>query len=79
MAKGRMEHLNVDRLVGETRGTGMQTIRRSDAIYPGSLGTYHGGGAPERIFAFGDLNILRGKMLALFCSVRCQGTRPQDL
>ena len=34
---------------------------------------YPGCDAPVTVFAFGDLNILQQKMLALFCSVKCPG------
>lgn len=51
----------------------MQAIRRSDAIYPGHLRVYLRDDAPERIRALGDLNILRERLLALFCSVKCPG------
>jgi predicted Rossmann fold nucleotide-binding protein DprA/Smf involved in DNA uptake len=37
------------------------------------LRKYLGDQAPECIFALGDLDILRQKTLALFCSVKCPG------
>jgi len=37
------------------------------------LRKYFGDQAPECIFALGDLDILRQKALALFCSVKCPG------
>lgn len=33
-----------------------------------------GGNAPQRIFALGNLQILRNPLLALFCSSRCPGS-----
>jgi predicted Rossmann fold nucleotide-binding protein DprA/Smf involved in DNA uptake len=51
----------------------IKTIDRSDARYPSVLMNHLGDQAPECIFALGDLNILRQKTLALFCSVKCPG------
>jgi predicted Rossmann fold nucleotide-binding protein DprA/Smf involved in DNA uptake len=51
----------------------IKTIDRSDARYPSALGSHLGDQAPECIFALGDLDILRQKTLALFCSVKCPG------
>jgi predicted Rossmann fold nucleotide-binding protein DprA/Smf involved in DNA uptake len=48
-------------------------IDQTDARYPSVLRKYLGDQAPECIFALGDLDILRQKTLALFCSVKCPG------
>ena len=48
-------------------------IERVDVRYPSGLRKYLGDQRLERIFALGDLDILRQKMLALFCSVTCPG------
>jgi predicted Rossmann fold nucleotide-binding protein DprA/Smf involved in DNA uptake len=48
-------------------------IEKAEARYPSVLRKYLGDRAPERIFALGDLDILRQKTLALFCSVTCPG------
>jgi predicted Rossmann fold nucleotide-binding protein DprA/Smf involved in DNA uptake len=48
-------------------------IERADARYPSVLRKYLGDKVPDRIFALGDLDILRQKTLALFCSVKCPG------
>jgi predicted Rossmann fold nucleotide-binding protein DprA/Smf involved in DNA uptake len=48
-------------------------IERADARYPSVLRKYLGDKAPERIYALGDLDILRQKTLAIFCSVTCPG------
>jgi predicted Rossmann fold nucleotide-binding protein DprA/Smf involved in DNA uptake len=48
-------------------------IEKAEATYPSVLRKYLGEQAPERIFALGDLDILRQKTLALFCSVTCPG------
>jgi len=51
----------------------VSSIDRSDARYPSALGIYLGDQAPECIFSLGNLDILRQKPLALFCSVKCPG------
>ncbi len=51
----------------------IKSIDRSDARYPSVLESHLGDKAPECIFALGDLDILRQKALALFCSVKCPG------
>lgn len=49
------------------------SLEQADAAYPGSLPTYLGKKAPKRIYALGDLDILREVALGLFCSVKCPG------
>ncbi len=49
------------------------TIQRSEPGYPASLATNLGGQAPESVFALGNVKILQGNRLALFCSVKCPG------
>jgi predicted Rossmann fold nucleotide-binding protein DprA/Smf involved in DNA uptake len=49
------------------------SIARTNARYPSALGLYLGSQVPECIIALGDLDILRQKTLALFCSVKCPG------
>jgi predicted Rossmann fold nucleotide-binding protein DprA/Smf involved in DNA uptake len=51
----------------------IEIIRGSDPRYPASLGEYLGDHAPARIFSLGNLDILKQKSLALFCSVKCPG------
>ena len=51
----------------------IKSIDQSDERYPSALGSHLGDQAPECIFALGDLDILRQKPLALFCSVKCPG------
>jgi predicted Rossmann fold nucleotide-binding protein DprA/Smf involved in DNA uptake len=51
----------------------VKSIDQSDGRYPSALGSHLGDQAPECIFALGDLDILRQKTLALFCSVKCPG------
>lgn len=51
----------------------IKRIDRPDERYPSALGSQLGGRAPECIFALGDLDILRQKTLALFCSIKCPG------
>ena len=55
--------------------TKMNIIRLSedDAYYPSVLSAYLGEHAPTVIAALGNLDLLQGKMLALFCSIRCPG------
>ena len=48
-------------------------LKQDNSRYPSGLKAYLGGRAPQRVAALGNLNILRHKMLALFCSVRCPG------
>jgi predicted Rossmann fold nucleotide-binding protein DprA/Smf involved in DNA uptake len=48
-------------------------IERAEERYPSVLRKYLGDRVPDRIFALGDLDILRQKTLALFCSVTCPG------
>ena len=48
-------------------------LEQTDAAYPRSLPTYLGKKAPKRIYAIGDLGILREGALGLFCSVKCPG------
>ena len=49
-------------------------LSKSDPNYPPVIKTYLGDRAPQSITVLGNLNILRHKMLALFCSVRCVET-----
>ena len=51
----------------------IKTIDRSDVRYPSALRKYLGDQAPGCVFTLGDLDILRQKTLALFCSVKCPG------
>jgi predicted Rossmann fold nucleotide-binding protein DprA/Smf involved in DNA uptake len=48
-------------------------ITKRDDEYPHPLKRFLGDQAPECIFALGNLDILRQKNLALFCSVKCPG------
>ena len=48
-------------------------IEKAEARYPSVLRKYLGDRAPERIFALGNLDILKQGALALFCSVKCPG------
>ena len=49
------------------------SLEQADVAYPGSLPTYLGKKAPKRIYALGNLDIVRKKALGLFCSVKCPG------
>jgi len=49
------------------------SIGQPDQRYPFVLSRFLGDQAPECIFSLGDLDILRRKTLALFCSVKCPG------
>lgn len=44
-----------------------------DARYPAGLGQYLAQNTPKTICAIGDLNVLRNKKIALFCSSKCPG------
>ncbi|MDN3513282.1 MAG: DNA-processing protein DprA [Candidatus Brocadia sp.] len=48
-------------------------LHKGDPSYPTALQTYLGYDAPEFITTLGNINILRNKPLALFCSVKCPG------
>ena len=49
------------------------SLEQADSAYPGSLPTYLEKKAPKRIYALGDLGILRKAAIGLFCSVKCPG------
>lgn len=46
---------------------------REDLHYPSALRLFLGDRAPKTLTALGNLDILRRKKLALFCSVKCPG------
>ncbi len=48
-------------------------IGDSASVYPPDLKTYLGSSAPETVAALGNLDLLKQKTLALFCSVKCPG------
>ena len=48
-------------------------LQQDDSGYPPALHKYLGDRAPATLAALGNLDILRQKKLALFCSVRCSG------
>ena len=52
----------------------IKRISKDDIIYPAELKSFMGGQAPQSIIALGNLDILRLKKLALFCSVKCPGS-----
>lgn len=52
----------------------MLTIPQDDPRYPASLNAHLNGLAPASLVALGDPGLLRRRMLALFCSVRCPGS-----
>lgn len=49
------------------------TLIPDDPRYPAALKTPLGARAPASVAALGDLDILRRRTLALFCSVKCPG------
>src|SRR5438128_6944111 len=49
-------------------------LQQDDSGYPPTLCEYLGERAPTTLTALGNLDILRQKKLALFCSVKCPGT-----
>jgi len=49
-------------------------LQQGDPTYPATLREYFGERAPTTLTALGNLDILLGKKLALFCSVKCPGT-----
>jgi predicted Rossmann fold nucleotide-binding protein DprA/Smf involved in DNA uptake len=48
-------------------------LSRTDTLYPLALPSFLAGQAPERIATLGNLEILRERKLALFCSIKCPG------
>jgi len=48
-------------------------LKQSSAIYPSSLQKYLGRHAPAVITGLGNLDNLKEKKLAFFCSVKCPG------
>jgi predicted Rossmann fold nucleotide-binding protein DprA/Smf involved in DNA uptake len=44
-----------------------------DPVYPATLRLYLRGDAPSSLAALGNLDLLRSKTLAFFCSVKCPG------
>ena len=48
-------------------------IEQGDENYPPELNNYLGDGAPKSIDAIGNIEILKTKSLALFCSNKCPG------
>ena len=48
-------------------------IHQGDPVYPSILPSILGKNAPLRIATLGNLDILKHKPLALFCSVKCPG------
>jgi len=51
----------------------MVYLQASDTGYPSALQHYLGAAAPHQVSALGNLDVLRCKLLALFCSARCPG------
>ena len=51
----------------------VKTIHKTNPDYPATLITYLGDQAPASVFVLGNLDILKEKMFALFCSVKCPG------
>src|SRR5919197_4693895 len=49
-------------------------LQQDDSGYPPAVHEYLGDRAPTTLTALGNLDILRQKKLALFCSVKCPGT-----
>jgi predicted Rossmann fold nucleotide-binding protein DprA/Smf involved in DNA uptake len=49
------------------------SITQVDRTYPPVLKLFLGDHAPEHLFTLGNLDILRQRALALFCSVKCPG------
>jgi len=62
-----------ERLDPGDRRTGIVHLTQGDADYPSALRVHLRDEAPGHIAASGNVDILRGRMLALFCSVKCPG------
>ncbi len=52
---------------------GVLYVVQGDRCYPSALKKYLGENAPERIAAIGNIDILKHKKVAFFCSVKCPG------
>jgi len=51
----------------------VQVIHRGDGAYPQTLPLYLGKEAPEKLSALGNVELLKTRPLALFCSRKCPG------
>ena len=60
--------------IGFARGSmNLETLNAHDTQYPVGLDRYLGAEAPKGITALGNLSILQGRTIALFCSIKCPG------
>lgn len=57
------EHLNAE----------IVELKKADPQYPSGLRVYLGDHAPKSVAALGNFSILEGKILGLFCSLKCPG------
>src|SRR3990170_8887096 len=48
-------------------------IHKTSPEYPATLIRYLGDKAPDALWALGNLDLLRQRAMALFCSVKCPG------
>lgn len=55
------------------RSIAVARIEKSRPDYPAALREHLGNRAPETITALGNINILRKKKIAFFCSIKCPG------
>lgn len=49
-------------------------VQQGEGTYPTSLIQFFGSRAPERLFLFGNPEILQKELLGLFCSIKCPGS-----
>lgn len=49
-------------------------VEQGDAAYPASLTRFLGEGAPQHLSVIGNAELLKNRMLALFCSIQCPGS-----
>jgi predicted Rossmann fold nucleotide-binding protein DprA/Smf involved in DNA uptake len=48
-------------------------LRPDDQFYPQGLHYYFGKNAPSAVFALGNIEILKARTVAIFCSIKCPG------
>ncbi len=63
----------VGRNVGSPADMRLTYLYRGTPLYPRPIQKYLGAQAPRTVACLGNTGLLRGRTLALFCSVRCPG------
>ena len=63
----------INRTADPVKEMDIKRIDRANEAYPDVLASYLGSRSPGTVYWLGNLDILRHKKLALFCSVKCPG------